>query len=114
MRGPPIFRHERIRSFRVWEFASASSLCVRLNVGLFCATPAVALSRNVSAQARVDMLVTGRFLSGARRSNRFRNATLRGYAAAEWPGSTSRFQAGFDNPSESRQSRLLNPFRAGL
>ena len=31
-------------------------------------------------------------------SNRFRIATHRGYAAAEWLGSTSRFQAGFNEP----------------
>jgi enoyl-CoA hydratase/carnithine racemase len=33
-----------------------------INVGLFCATPAVALSRNVSAKRAFDMLVTGRFI----------------------------------------------------
>lgn len=33
-----------------------------INVGLFCSTPAVALSRNVSAKRAFDMLVTGRFI----------------------------------------------------
>jgi enoyl-CoA hydratase/carnithine racemase len=33
-----------------------------INVGLFCATPSVALSRNVSAKRAFDMLVTGRFI----------------------------------------------------
>lgn len=34
-----------------------------INVGLFCSTPAVALSRNVSAKQAFDMLVTGEFIS---------------------------------------------------
>lgn len=33
-----------------------------INVGLFCSTPAVALSRNIPAKAAFDMLVTGRFI----------------------------------------------------
>lgn len=33
-----------------------------INVGLFCSTPAVALSRNVPTKAAFDMLVTGRFI----------------------------------------------------
>jgi acyl-CoA hydrolase/enoyl-CoA hydratase/carnithine racemase len=33
-----------------------------INVGLFCSTPSVALSRNVSAKRAFDMLVTGRFI----------------------------------------------------
>jgi enoyl-CoA hydratase/carnithine racemase len=33
-----------------------------INVGLFCSTPAVALSRNVSAKNAFDMLVTGDFV----------------------------------------------------
>ncbi len=33
-----------------------------INVGLFCSTPAVALSRNVSAKQAFDMLVTGEFI----------------------------------------------------
>ena len=36
-----------------------------INVGLFCATPAVALSRNVSSKRAFDMLVTGRFIDAA-------------------------------------------------
>ncbi|WP_179400865.1 enoyl-CoA hydratase [Burkholderia guangdongensis] len=36
-----------------------------INVGLFCATPAVPLSRNVSAKRAFDMLVTGRFVDAA-------------------------------------------------
>ena len=36
-----------------------------INVGLFCSTPAVALSRNVSAKRAFDMLVTGRFIDAA-------------------------------------------------
>jgi enoyl-CoA hydratase/carnithine racemase len=33
-----------------------------INVGLFCSTPAVTLSRNVPTKAAFDMLVTGRFI----------------------------------------------------
>ncbi|HDR8967808.1 enoyl-CoA hydratase [Burkholderia vietnamiensis] len=36
-----------------------------INVGLFCSTPAVALSRNVGAKRAFDMLVTGRFVDAA-------------------------------------------------
>lgn len=36
-----------------------------INVGLFCATPSVALSRNVSSKRAFDMLVTGRFINAA-------------------------------------------------
>jgi enoyl-CoA hydratase/carnithine racemase len=34
-----------------------------VNLGLFCATPSVALSRNLSRKAAFEMLVTGDFLS---------------------------------------------------
>ncbi len=34
-----------------------------INVGLFCSTPAVALSRNVSAKQAFEMLITGEFIS---------------------------------------------------
>lgn len=36
-----------------------------INVGLFCSTPAVALTRNVAAKRAFDMLVTGRFVDAA-------------------------------------------------
>jgi enoyl-CoA hydratase/carnithine racemase len=36
-----------------------------VNVGLFCATPSVALSRNVGRKAAFDMLVTGEFIDAA-------------------------------------------------
>ena len=36
-----------------------------INVGLFCATPGVALSRNVPRKAAFEMLVTGEFVSAA-------------------------------------------------
>jgi enoyl-CoA hydratase/carnithine racemase len=36
-----------------------------VNVGLFCATPSVALSRNVSRKAAFEMLVTGEFIDAA-------------------------------------------------
>ncbi|AOK31630.1 MULTISPECIES: enoyl-CoA hydratase [Burkholderia] len=36
-----------------------------IDVGLFCSTPAVALSRNVCAKRAFDMLVTGRFIDAA-------------------------------------------------
>jgi enoyl-CoA hydratase/carnithine racemase len=36
-----------------------------INVGLFCATPSVALSRNISAKRAFDMLVTARFIDAA-------------------------------------------------
>jgi enoyl-CoA hydratase/carnithine racemase len=36
-----------------------------VNLGLFCATPGVALSRNVSRKAAFEMLVTGEFIDAA-------------------------------------------------
>ena len=42
--------------------ASARFAVSGINVGLFCATPSVALSRNVSPKRAFDMLVTGRFI----------------------------------------------------
>ena len=36
-----------------------------INVGLFCSTPAVALTRNVPAKPAFEMLVTGDFISAA-------------------------------------------------
>jgi enoyl-CoA hydratase/carnithine racemase len=36
-----------------------------INLGLFCATPAVALSRNVSQKAALEMLLTGDFIDAA-------------------------------------------------
>ena len=36
-----------------------------INVGLFCSTPSVALSRNVATKRAFDMLVTGRFIDAA-------------------------------------------------
>jgi enoyl-CoA hydratase/carnithine racemase len=36
-----------------------------INVGLFCATPSVALSRNVSRKRAMEMLVTGEFIDAA-------------------------------------------------
>jgi enoyl-CoA hydratase/carnithine racemase len=36
-----------------------------INVGLFCSTPAVALSRNISTKRAFDMLVSGRFIDAA-------------------------------------------------
>ena len=44
---------------------SATFAVSGINVGLFCSTPAVALSRNVSPKHSFDMLVTGRFISSA-------------------------------------------------
>jgi len=36
-----------------------------VNLGLFCSTPSVALSRNVARKAAFEMLVTGQFISAA-------------------------------------------------
>ncbi len=36
-----------------------------INVGLFCATPAVALTRNIPIKRAFDMLVTGKFIDAA-------------------------------------------------
>lgn len=36
-----------------------------VNLGLFCSTPGVALSRNISRKAAFEMLVTGNFISAA-------------------------------------------------
>ncbi|MGO4526479.1 enoyl-CoA hydratase [Microvirga sp. 2MCAF35] len=44
---------------------SATFAVSGINVGLFCSTPAVALSRNVSPKQAFDMLVTGRFISSS-------------------------------------------------
>lgn len=41
---------------------SASFAVSGINVGLFCSTPAVALSRNISAKRSFDMLVSGNFI----------------------------------------------------
>lgn len=41
---------------------SASFAVSGINVGLFCSTPAVALSRNISAKRAFDMLVSGSFI----------------------------------------------------
>jgi len=41
---------------------TARFACSGINVGLFCATPSVPLSRNISAKRAFDMLVTGRFI----------------------------------------------------
>ena len=37
-----------------------------MNLGLFCATPGVALSRNLGRKAAFEMLVTGEFISAER------------------------------------------------
>ena len=44
---------------------SATFAVSGINVGLFCSTPAVALSRNIAPKHAFDMLVTGRFISSA-------------------------------------------------
>ena len=44
---------------------SATFAVSGINVGLFCSTPAVALSRNVAPKHAFDMLVTGRFIPAA-------------------------------------------------
>ena len=44
---------------------SATFAVSGIDVGLFCSTPAVALSRNLSPKHAFDMLVTGRFISAA-------------------------------------------------
>jgi enoyl-CoA hydratase/carnithine racemase len=41
---------------------SATFAVSGINVGLFCSTPAVALSRNVPPKRALDMLMTGRFI----------------------------------------------------
>jgi enoyl-CoA hydratase/carnithine racemase len=42
---------------------SATFAVSGISVGLFCSTPAVALSRNVAPKQAFDMLVTGRFIT---------------------------------------------------
>jgi enoyl-CoA hydratase/carnithine racemase len=44
---------------------SATFAVSGINVGLFCSTPAVALSRNVPPKRAFEMLVTGRFITAA-------------------------------------------------
>lgn len=36
-----------------------------INLGLFCSTPAVALSRNILAKQAFDLLITGRFIDAS-------------------------------------------------
>ena len=45
--------------------ASARFAVSGINVGLFCSTPAVALTRNIPPKAAFDMLMTGRFIDAA-------------------------------------------------
>lgn len=46
--------------------ASSAKFAVSgVNLGLFCSTPSVALSRNLSRKAAFEMLVTGEFISAA-------------------------------------------------
>lgn len=45
--------------------ASARFAVSGIDVGLFCSTPAVALTRNVPPKAAFDMLMTGRFIDSA-------------------------------------------------
>src|ERR671921_2377703 len=44
---------------------SATFAVSGINVGLFCSTPAVALSRSVAPKRAFEMLVTGRFITAA-------------------------------------------------
>lgn len=44
---------------------SATFAVSGINVGLFCSTPAVALSRNVAPKQAFDMLMTGRFITAS-------------------------------------------------
>src|SRR3546814_1472966 len=46
-----------------------------INVGLFCSTPAVALTRNVPMKKAFEMLVTGQFISAADAADRDRKST---------------------------------------
>jgi len=46
--------------------ASARFAVSGVNLGLFCSTPAVALSRNIGRKAAYEMLVTGEFISAER------------------------------------------------
>jgi enoyl-CoA hydratase/carnithine racemase len=41
-----------------------------VNLGLFCSTPSVALSRNLSRKAAFEMLVTGEFVDAAEAARR--------------------------------------------
>src|SRR5471032_2881567 len=55
-----------VASFDLAVASEAARFAVSgINVGLFCATPSVALSRNVSPKRAFDMLVTGRFIDAA-------------------------------------------------
>ena len=78
---------------------------------------AFTISRNGHAEAaRPGLELAGAAQSQPtrHRSDRFRSAGDRGYAAAEWLGSTSRFQKGFDTLPESRSPQPLNPVPSGL
>ncbi len=85
-----------------------------INVGLFCSTPSVALSRNLGRKAAFEMLVTGEFIerrTGTRqgpRQPRRRTGSARRRSRA--PGGQHRRQAG--RGAGRRQGLVLSPARA--
>ena len=86
-----------------------------VNIGLFCSTPMVALSRNLSRKHAMEMLLTGEMVR--------RRSLAHGAASTAWSApkaleaetmalaAPDRHQAGGDG--EDRQGSLLSPARNG-
>ena len=55
-----------------------------VNIGLFCSTPMVALSRNVGRKHAMEMLLTGETISAASRPNARPRQSRRGAGSASW------------------------------
>ena len=63
-----------------------------VNIGLFCSTPMVALSRNVARKHAMEMLLTGEAIDGRRRPSR-RPRQPRRAAAGETEAEARRMRA---------------------
>ncbi len=72
-----------------------------VNLGLFCSTPSVALSRNLSRKAAFEMLVTGDFIDAA---TALRQGSDQPRGARRRPRRRGR-PAGAQDPAPSRRSR---------
>jgi hypothetical protein len=85
-----------------------------VNIGLFCSTPMVALSRNVSRKQAMEMLLTGEMISAedaAHRPDQSRRVADRTFGRHHQAGPTDRVQAVQDR--QDRQGGILSPARNG-
>ena len=84
-----------------------------VNIGLFCSTPMVALSRNVSRKHAMEMLLTGEMISAERRrAHRSRQPRRRARQRARGGAQArekNRRQIGADD--QDRQGSVLSPAR---